>query len=174
LQRQIEGLLSLNAAAFESSRLVRRQVGIRDFLDEAARRHDLHCQARQLTLSIEAPEMQVSVDAEKLAVIVDNLLSNAIDFSPEGGEIRLVAVTSDGKLRIECVDQGPGVADEDQERIFEPFVQGRRKASTLRQGSGVGLSIVRELARAMGGRVSLLPSCAGAHFLVEIPDEKKK
>jgi len=173
LQRQIEGLLSLNAAAFESSRLVRRPVGIRDFLGEAAQRHELHSQARQLTLSIEAPEVLVSVDAEKLAVIVDNLLSNAIDFSPEGGEIRLAAATGEGKLRIECIDEGPGVAEEDQERIFEPFVQGRRKASALRQGSGVGLSIVRELVRAMGGRVSLLPSSAGAHFLVEIPDEKK-
>lgn len=79
-----------------------------------------------------------------------------------------------GKLRLECIDQGPGVAEEDAEQIFEPFVQGRRKASAIRQGSGVGLSIVRELARAMGGRVCLLPSPVGAHFVVEIPDEKQR
>ncbi len=174
LQRQIEGLLSLNAAAFESNHLVRQSVGLRDFLAETARRRELHSQARQLTLSIEAPDEQVAIDAEKVAVIIDNLLSNAIDFSPDGGEIRLLAGIGDGKLRIECIDQGPGVADEDQERIFEPFVQGRRKASAPRQGSGVGLSIVRELARAMGAQVSLLPSTVGAHFLVEIPDEKNK
>ncbi len=173
LQRQIEGLLSLNAAAFESSRLVRRPIGIHDFLADAARRRELHSQARQLTLRIEAPDLVVSVDGEKLAVIVDNLLSNAIDFSPDGGEIRLLATAGDGNLRLECIDQGPGVDEEDRERIFEPFVQGRRKAAAPRQGSGVGLSIVRELARAMGGRVGLLTSPAGAHFYVEIPDEKK-
>jgi len=174
LQRQIEGLLRLNAAAFDSSHLIRRTVGIRDFLAAAAHRRELHSQARHLTLRIEAPDLQVSVDDEKLAVIADNLLSNAIDFSPEGGEIRLLAMAGDGKLRLECIDQGPGVADEDMEKIFEPFVQGQRKAAAPRQGSGVGLSIVRELARAMGGRVCVLPSEVGAHFSVEIPDDKQQ
>ena len=174
LQRQIEGLLSLNAAAFEGSRLARRPVALREFLADAARRRELHSQARQLTLQIDAPEKVVSVDDEKLAVIVDNLLSNAIDFSPEGGEIRLLASTGNGRLTVEVIDQGPGVAAEDSERIFEPFVQGRRKASAPRQGSGVGLSIVRELARALGGTVRLQPSPAGAHFSVELPDEQKQ
>lgn len=174
LQRQIEGLLSLNAAAFEGSRLARRPVVLHDFLAEAARRRELHSQARHLAVRIEAADKTVSVDDEKLAVIIDNLLSNAIDFSPEGGEIRLLASTGNGILRVECIDQGPGVADEDVERIFEPFVQGRRKASAPRQGSGVGLSIVRELVRALGGSVSLLPAAVGAHFCVEIPHEQQQ
>ncbi len=174
LQRQIEGLLSLNAAAFEGSRLARRPVVLHDFLAEAARRRELHSQARHLAVRIEAVDKTVSVDDEKLAVIIDNLLSNAIDFSPEGGEIRLLASTGNGILRVECIDQGPGVADEDVERIFEPFVQGRRKASAPRQGSGVGLSIVRELVRALGGSVSLLPAAVGAHFCVEIPHEQQQ
>lgn len=174
LQRQIEGLLSLNAAAFGGSRLARRPVGLHDFLAEAARRRELHSQARHLVVRIEAADQVVSVDDEKLAVVIDNLLSNAIDFSPEGGEIRLLASTGDDTLRIECIDQGPGVAEEDVERIFEPFVQGRRKASAPRQGSGVGLSIVRELVRALGGSVSLLQTTAGAHFCVEIPHEQQK
>ncbi len=174
LQRQIEGLLSLNAAAFEGSRLARRPVVLHDFLAEAARRRELHSQARHLAVRIEAADKTVSVDDEKLAVIIDNLLSNAIDFSPEGGEIRLLASTGNGILRVECIDQGPGVADEDVERIFEPFVQGRRKASAPRQGSGVGLSIVRELVRALGGSVNLLPAAVGAHFCVEIPHEQQQ
>jgi two-component system sensor histidine kinase GlrK len=134
----------------------------------------LHGKARHLTLTIEAPDLQLPLDREKLAVIVDNLLSNAIDFSPEGGEIRLLASVDGDNLRLECVDQGPGVAEEDVERIFEPFVQGRRKSLAPRLGSGVGLSIVRELARAMGGRVCVLPSHVGAHFCVELPNDKNK
>ena len=173
LQRQIEGLLSLNAAAFEGSRRARRSVDLREFLAAAARRRELHSQARQLNLRIEAPSRTVSIDTEKVAVIVDNLLSNAIDFSPEGGEISVLASAGDGTLRLDVIDQGPGVAAEDVERIFEPFVQGRNKAPAPRQGSGVGLSIVRELARVLGGSVRLVSSASGAHFAVEIPDEER-
>jgi len=174
LQRQIEGLLSLNAAAFEGSRLARRTVNLREFLVGVGRRRELHSQARQLTLRIEAPDRLVSIDDEKVAVIVDNLLSNAIDFSPEGGEIGVLAKAGDGTLILDVIDQGPGVATEDAERIFEPFVQGRIMALAPRQGSGVGLSIVRELVRVLGGSVRVVPRATGAHFSVEIPDEKQQ
>ena len=107
-----------------------------------------------------------------MALILDNLLANAIDFSPQGGRIELSALRQRRAWRFECIDQGCGVASEDAERIFEPFVQGRLRAPVERRGSGVGLSIVRELAGAMGGSVSLLSgSGQGAHFRVEIPDE---
>lgn len=135
-------------------------------------RRDLHSQARQLQVITEAPDQLVTLDAEKMTVVLDNLLSNAIDFSPDNGEIRLLVSHSEGLWRFECIDQGPGVAEEDRQRIFDPFVQGQRVAPAPRQGSGVGLSIVRELVRAMGGRVYLVPQERGAHFCVEIPDEQ--
>ncbi|RIX49558.1 MAG: HAMP domain-containing protein [Rhodocyclales bacterium GT-UBC] len=172
LQRQIESLLSLNSAAFDARQLQFAPVVLPELLDGVVRRRDLHIQARQLRLKVEASQVTVMADAEKLGVILDNLLSNAIDFSPEGGEIRLLARHEKGCLILECADRGTGVAPEDVERIFEPFVQGQRRAPTPRRGSGVGLSIVRELVRAMGGRVGLRPSGRGARFYVEIPDEK--
>ncbi len=172
LQRQIEGLLSLNAATSGARQLQLQPVALRELLDVAVRRRELHIQGRQLEIRIEAGEEFIILDPEKMAVVADNLLSNAIDFSPEGGEIFLRAKHGQGRFTLECLDQGPGVASEDAERIFEPFVQGRRAAPAPRQGSGVGLSIVRELVRAMGGRVTLQPGVRGAHFLVEIPDAK--
>ena len=172
LQEQIESLLTLNAAAFEARRLQIAPVRPRKLLAAVAQRRELHSQSRQLNIVVEAPEEQAMLDAEKMTVVLDNLLSNAIDFSPEGGEVRLLASHADGLWRFECIDQGPGIADEDRQRIFDPFVQGQREAPAPRQGSGVGLSIVRELVRAMGGAVYLLPQAAGAHFCVEIPDEQ--
>jgi two-component system, NtrC family, sensor histidine kinase GlrK len=171
LQGQIESLLKLNAASFEARRLDYRPVLLSTLLEGAVQRRELHGQARQLKLLVEASDAVVKVDEEKLGVVLDNLLSNAIDFSPEGGEIRLCAIREKSSLRLECIDQGPGVAPEDSERIFDPFVQGKRRAPGVRRGSGVGLSIVRELVLAMGGTVKLLPSEQGAHFSVEIPDE---
>ena len=172
LQQQIESLLSLNAAAFEARRLHIEPIRLPKLLESAVQRHELHAQSRQLAIAISAPELVVLLDAEKMTVVLDNLLSNAIDFSPEGTEIQLLAAHDNNSLRLECIDQGPGVAPEDAQRIFDPFYQGNRRAPAPRRGSGVGLSIVRELVRAMGGTVALLPSEQGAHFCVEIPDEK--
>ncbi|MBS1132619.1 MAG: ATP-binding region, ATPase-like:Histidine kinase, region:Histidine kinase N-terminal [Proteobacteria bacterium] len=172
LQEQIESLLTLNAAAFEARRLQIAPVKPRKLLASVVQRRELHSQSRQLNIVVEAPDEQAMLDAEKMTVVLDNLLSNAIDFSPEGGEVRLRASHADGLWRFECIDRGPGIADEDRQRIFDPFVQGQREAPAPRQGSGVGLSIVRELVRAMGGAVYLVPQSAGAHFCVEIPDEQ--
>ncbi len=170
LQEQIESLLTLNAASFEARRLQIAPVRLSRLLGAVVQRRELHSQSRQLKIIIEAPEAVAMLDAEKMSVVLDNLLSNAIDFSPEQGEIRLSVSQADGLWRFDCIDQGPGVAEEDRQRIFDPFVQGQRMAPAPRQGSGVGLSIVRELLRAMGGAVYLLPQATGAHFRVEIPD----
>lgn len=171
LQQQIESLLSLNAAAFEARRIRVTRIELPKFMASVVQRREFHAQSRRLKVLIETPAVsKVMLDAEKMAVVLDNLLSNAIDFSPDGGEVRLMVNRSDSCLRFECMDQGPGVATEDMQRIFNPFVQGQRQAPAQRQGSGVGLSIVRELVRAMGGKVWLLPSEKGAHFCVELPD----
>lgn len=171
LQRQIESLLSLNAAAFAARQLNPAAVPVDRLLAEAAERRELHARGRQVQVVVEAPSESATLDAEKLGVVLDNLLSNAIDFSPPGGQVRLRAERLDHGWRFACLDHGPGVAEEDRQRIFDPFVQGRRAAPAPRQGSGVGLSIVRELVRAMGGRVELLAAERGAHFQVDIPDE---
>jgi len=168
LQRQIESLLMLNAAAYEARQLDVAQVIPGQLLADAAGRHALAAQARQVCIVVDAGEGVARLDAGKLAVILDNLLANAIDFSTDGATIRLCAASTLTGWQIDCIDQGPGVAPEDFRRIFEPFVQGRRQAPVPRQGSGVGLSIVRELVGAMGGRVDLLTSETGAHFRVEL------
>ncbi|MDR0775043.1 MAG: HAMP domain-containing protein [Azonexus sp.] len=172
LQRQIESLLSLNGTAFEARKLHLESGDPHKVLAGVVKRRELHAQSRQVSVVVEAPASGPAlIDADKLAVALDNLLSNAIDFSPEGGEVRLVLARSEGVLRFECIDQGPGVAPEDRQRIFDPFVQGKREAPLPRQGSGVGLSIVRELVGAMGGVVAVMPVERGGHFIVEIPDE---
>lgn len=172
LQHQIESLLSLNAAAFEARRLELQKVDLPVFMDNVVQRRDFHAQSKQLTVLVDTSgQTHAVLDPEKMSVVLDNLLSNAIDFSPDGGEVRLVVSRLAKGLRFDCIDQGPGVAPQDVQRIFDPFVQGQREAPTPRQGSGVGLSIVRELVRAMGGTVVLLPAERGAHFCVELPDE---
>ncbi|MBP6710048.1 MAG: histidine kinase [Propionivibrio sp.] len=178
LQQHIESLLRLNAASFEARRLCHRPLQLKKLLADAIQGRELQIQARRLVVLPRAPALTRALDGDKLLVVLDNLLSNAIDFSPEGGAIRLEAEVIGDRLRIACIDQGPGIAPEDAERIFEPFVQGARPSPIPRQGSGVGLSIVRELLTAMGGSIELSKGHQGhanhppgACFRIEVPCE---
>ena len=154
LQNQIEALLRFNAAAFEA-----RQV-------DAQR---LQWQAHALQVTVEGEPVTLAVDADKLATAVANLLSNAIRFSPHGGTIRLQLERITGAVQITLRDQGPGVAADDRERIFEPFFRGQLQPQNAARGSGIGLSIVQEYIAAHGGRLYLLPDRPGAHFRIELP-----
>jgi two-component system sensor histidine kinase GlrK len=172
LQRQIEDLLNYHATVFDAGHLQRRRVVVREVLQAVVEEQRLQLQARSLQVRIDAGRQQVLLDPDKLRVALANLLSNAIVYSPPEKEIRLAATVADGVLAIDCIDAGPGVAEEDRERIFEPFVQGERRPAAGLPGSGVGLSIVRELIAAQGGRVCLVPSSQGAHFRMELPYEQ--
>lgn len=171
LQRQIEELLSYHVTVFDVVRLQRRRVVLRELLDGVIDAYRLQLQGRALDVVVDCRCETAHLDPDKLRVALGNLFSNAIAFSPEGGLIRLCAGCEGDRLVIDCIDQGPGVAAKDVAHIFEPFSQGSRRPAIDRQGSGVGLSIVREAVAAQGGRVFLQPSDSGAHFRMELPYE---
>ena len=171
LQRQIVDLLNYHATVFDAGHLRRLRILLPDLLQQVADAQRLQSQARSLSIRVEAERRQACLDPDKLAVALGNLLSNAIAFSPEGGEIVLAATIADGMLYFDCIDDGPGVPAADAERIFDPFVQGPARPESAPPGSGVGLSIVRELIAAHDGRVYLLPRLRGAHFRMELPHE---
>jgi two-component system sensor histidine kinase GlrK len=106
-----------------------------------------------------------------MAIVLANLLSNAMR-QPPGRFHPLPAHRGTGLVRVECLDQGPGVAPTDAARIFEPFYQGLHQPSGARRGNGIGLSVVREYVQAHSGKVYLVPREGGAHFRIELPDEK--
>ncbi len=170
LQGHIESLLRLNAVSLGSRRVHRRPVNLKRLLGEVVQERDLQMQARHVQIQCSAPSTPGMEDADKLRVIIDNLLSNAIDFSPDGGIVRFEAKIDGTRLRLACIDQGPGIAAEDAQRIFAPFVLGQRPAPIPRNGSGVGLSIVHELVTVMGGRIEVAAAGSpGARFEIELP-----
>lgn len=129
--------------------------------------------AKQQTLHYRPAEhdLVVIADREKLRQIVINLLSNAIRHSPSGGEITISAERADLKLiGIIVSDSGPGIPVDQQEAIFEPFVQLDRSFTSSVEGVGLGLAISRDLARGMGGdlTVASVPG-QGARFTLTLP-----
>ena len=169
LQHQIEALLRFNAAAFEARQLKRERTDLMALLEDQVDTQRLQWQAQALTVRAEGVPVTMPLDREKIASAVGNLLSNAIRFSPHGGHIRLVLIDLPGRACIDIVDQGPGVAEADRDRIFEPFYRGERQPKGAVRGTGIGLSIVHEYILAHGGRITLLPQRQGAHFRIELP-----
>ncbi|MDF1484762.1 ATP-binding protein [Ramlibacter sp. H39-3-26] len=172
LQEQIEALLRFNAAAFEARQLKREKTDLLQLLEDQVDLQRLQWQAHGLKVRVDGEPLGMPVDAGKIATAVANLLSNAIRFSPHGGRITLALSHTDGAVCIDISDQGPGVAEVDRERIFEPFYRGARQPTDAVRGTGIGLSIVQEYIAAHGGRITLLPNAPGtqgAHFRIELP-----
>ena len=169
LQGQIEALLRFNAAAFEARQLHRERVPLLPLIEEQVYAQRLQWQALGLEVRAEGEDLQVTADRTKLGTAIANLLSNAIRFSARGGLISLAVSGAPGVARIDISDAGPGIAEGDRERIFEPFFRGERQPEHAVKGTGIGLSIVQEYIAAHGGSVELLSDGPGARFRIELP-----
>ncbi|WP_437288964.1 sensor histidine kinase [Sorangium sp. So ce406] len=116
------------------------------------------------------PTAEASIDAGQIQLAVDNLLANALKYAPLAAPYRVRVARERGGVAIAVEDRGPGVARRDQRRIFEPFERADDRLSRAVSGSGIGLSLVRHVARAHGGtaRVDSEPG-RGAAFTLWIP-----
>lgn len=112
----------------------------------------------------------VEGDPDMLHSIVENLVSNALKFTPEGGSVSLRAFLCEKELGIEVADSGPGIAKDEEESIFEQFTQSDSSISRKHGGSGLGLYLVKAYTQIHKGSVSVQSSPGrGATFLVRIP-----
>jgi two-component system, NtrC family, sensor histidine kinase GlrK len=170
LQRLIEELLDYQRALHAAASLQVRPVQLETLVQEAARAHELAAHAKGLRLAIDAQSAVLEADPEKLRSIVDNLVSNAVKFTPPGGTVSVRARAQAGEAVIEVLDSGPGVPAEERESIFNLFFRGRGKDDGGRvKGSGLGLAIARELVEAHGGHIAVVPEGIGGHFRVTLP-----
>jgi signal transduction histidine kinase len=111
----------------------------------------------------------LEIDPDRLAQALGNIASNAVKYTPPGGEVGLSAGMKDAKVWIRVRDSGPGIAPEEQERIFNPFYRGPADRR-FPQGMGLGLSIARDLVTAHGGRIEVQSAPgAGSAFTVWLP-----
>jgi signal transduction histidine kinase len=118
------------------------------------------------------PDLVSRVDPRALRQIVLNLLDNAVKYGPVGQTVNVSLTSTADKVIIAVEDKGPGVPRSEREKIWDPYVRLSRAAESAAGGSGIGLSIVRELVRLHGGRAWVEDAAGGgARFIVEFPRE---
>jgi two-component system sensor histidine kinase GlrK len=134
--------------------------------------HKLAALARMIAFDARLTPSLIVGDAGKIRTIVDNLVSNAIKYSPRSGTIALNLAPEDGYAVFDVIDQGHGIEHEERQRIFDSFYQGKPPAEGRVKGSGLGLAIAREYALAHGGRIEVVDRAdgkSGAHFRLWLP-----
>jgi signal transduction histidine kinase len=148
-----------------------RRVDVRAALVAAAERAQTVADSKQVRVMASVPEhsAEAECDPEALAQMMDNLLGNAVKFSPAGAPVRVALAARDGVWRIEVADEGPGVPEPERLRLFQKYARGTARPTGGEGGNGLGLFIVKTLADRAGARVSHAPRDGGGSvFALEL------
>lgn len=146
-------------------------VSIPDVIDEVIERIKPAAHQKDVLLAIQIEECAITGQRGGLMRLLRNVLENAVAHTPRGGRVSLQMAIAPTSVEVHVMDEGPGVACEDRERIFEPFYRAASAAMISPEGSGLGLGIARNIARAHGGDVWLseAPRTTGAEFIIFLP-----
>ncbi len=148
-------------------------IDLRDVARRAAQAMQGLADRKAIKITPQVPDhaLVICADAERLVQVATNLLSNAIQFSPEGSTITVEAHEGDRRHDLQIVDQGPGISDDFARRIFARFSQGSRPDAEIVSGSGLGLAISREIVRQHDGDIWFenVSEGTGARFAFSIP-----
>ena len=169
LQRLIEDLLSYQQHK-SAAQLNVESVDLKAVIERVVREHRLEMLSRVISAEVRGDAITLKGDREQLRVVLDNLVSNAIKYTPRGGKVRIISSIDGAMAQIDVEDDGPGVALEEQERVFESFYRGDASANGKIKGSGLGLAIVREYVLGHQGHVFVVePGKPGGRFRVRLP-----
>ncbi|MEZ5571749.1 MAG: ATP-binding protein [Halioglobus sp.] len=155
LQRLIENLLDFNRLRQQVLNL--EKIELQSLWQELLGNYSLSLSRKALRLQQRGDEATWVADRYKLKTSLDNLLSNAVNYTPEGGCIDITWHKKDSNLVIDVANSGAPIPYEDADRVFEPFFQSVAQRTGPIKGSGIGLSVARECIEAQGGSLTLAP-----------------
>lgn len=172
LTQIVVDLLSLSRLESSEHNLRFEELDVADLTRQVADDLEDLAESRHARIELSLPDEPVLVEAapQALGMAISNLLTNAIQYSPEHAEVRVGVSTSADEVRIDVVDHGPGIPAHEQERVFERFYRVDKARSRKLGGTGLGLSIVRHVMTAHDGRCVLESSPGrGCRFSLILP-----
>ncbi len=163
LSHLVQQLLTLARQEPGAGELRRASVCLADLVRDVVVDHARLAEARQIDLGVSAADevAQVSGDADALRILLSNLVGNALRYTPAGGRIDVSCGDDQGLPSICVDDSGPGIPEDERERVFDRFYRGKMAGDGNVEGSGLGLSIVRMIAERHGAQIRLDESAAG-------------
>ena len=165
----LEDFLDVQRIEHEGVDLTSERIDLATLLDEQAQLYAAQSPKHRLAVDLAERPLNVRGDPGRLAQVVGNLLSNAIKYSPDGGTVQLVAARSGSGVRIAVRDEGLGIPEEQQSRIFTKFFRGDAGATGI-TGTGLGLAVSREIVEAHGGSIGFDSDPGeGTTFWLELP-----
>lgn len=170
LQNMIENLLNFSVVLERHAALYITEVGINRLIEKVIADHQLATLARGIYFDLDLADQTISGDEDKLTAVIDNLISNAVKFSPINGKIRILLGQEGDNAVLDVIDSGPGIDPEDKGRVFDPFYQGRQFPEGNIEGTGIGLSLAKEYVMAHRGKIEIVDDEEkGAHLRVKLP-----
>jgi signal transduction histidine kinase len=179
-QRQSDHILALlndllDVTEIETGHLSlnRQLLDLAFFLQDATAWHRELAAAKNTQIILEeVPAGNALADASRLRQVVDNLVSNAVKYSPPGSQVRVCAERIPAGWRIHVKDQGPGIAPKDRPRLFQDFARISVRPTGGEKSTGLGLAISRRVVAAHGGQIGVdSGSGHGADFWFTLPDD---
>ena len=160
-------------SAIESGRLtLNLQLGnLRELIEERVHLYTHLALEKKIKLKVNCQNgATVLFDSPRIGQVLDNLLTNAIKFSPIGGVIKITSESGNGCVRVSVMDEGPGIKDEELKNLFQPFKKLSSNPTGEEKGTGLGLAIAKKMVELHHGVLTLRPSKDhGADFSFELP-----
>jgi len=173
LTRLVEDLRTLALADTGQIELERTPTDLTSLVERMVERFQPQAGSQQVMLTLTPPAdhiPQISADPLRLEQVLTNLLSNALRYTPTGGQIELLLASTDGSVQLSIHDSGPGIPDQALPYIFERFYRVDKSRARAEGGTGLGLAIARQLARAHGGDLTATNHASGgALFTLILP-----
>jgi two-component system, OmpR family, phosphate regulon sensor histidine kinase PhoR len=146
-------------------------VNLRDVLDSTVELYSLHQHKKALNVELECPSrMTLRTDDQLLREILGNIISNAYKYTPQGGDIRIVAQSQGTDVRISITDTGYGIPQSEQPQVFTKFFRASNIVDKEEAGSGIGLYMVYALTKILGGTISCTSEVnKGTTFILTFP-----
>lgn len=169
LQKMIEKILTFNMPDEGNLTSSFKRISLVKLIENVLADHKAPLMSKNIKIKSHCENWEYFADEEQFRVVIDNLLSNAVKFSPENGVISVKLESNNHLLVLDIQDEGPGVQAKDKSHIFDVFYQGQPPEKGLIQGSGLGLSIVKEFVEVHNGHIELMTESKGAHLRLEFP-----
>lgn len=169
LQTLIDQLLRHHLDSFTVINSAPALIDLKALITEVLAAHEVTIKTRNIEVHRKLEAVCLEANQEQLRVVLDNLIGNAIKYSPQSGVIDISLTMVDAEVELIVQDNGPGIEFEQADRIFEAFYQGAPPDNDFYPGNGLGLAIAKEYVEMNGGQIQLLDSNTGARFRVALP-----